>query len=90
MDEIKLGQQQGRGAAAESLLQSDLLRQVFLSLEQEYMTAWRNTRVADTQAREKLWQAVHIVNLVQDHLKKYIADGRLATKDLANIKYLKR
>ena len=90
MDEIKLGQQQGRGAAAESLLQSDLLREVFSYLETEYLNAWRNTRVADTQAREKLWQAVHIVNLVQDHLKKYVSDGKIASKDLANIKYLKR
>ena len=90
MDEIKLGQQQGRGAAAESLLQSDLLREVFSYLETEYLKAWRNTRVVDTEAREKLWQAVHIVNLVQDHLKKYVSDGKIASKDLANIKYLKR
>jgi len=90
MDEIKLGQQQGRGAAAEALLQSELLKEVFSYLETEYLLAWRNTRVADTQAREKLWQAVHIVNLVKDQLQKYVSDGKIASKDLANIKYLKR
>jgi hypothetical protein len=90
MDEIKLGQQQGRGAAAEALLQSELLKEVFSYLETEYLLAWRNTRVADTNAREKLWQAVHIVNLVKDQLHKYVSDGKIASKDLANIKYLKR
>lgn len=90
MDEIKLGQQQAKGARAYDLLSNDLLKEVFSYLETEYLKAWRNTRVKDTESREKLWQAVHIVNLVQDHLKKFVVDGRIATKDLAQVKYLKR
>ena len=90
MDEIELGKKQARGARAHDLLESPMLKEVFEYLETEYLKAWRNTRVMDTNSREKLWQAVQIVNLVQDQLKKYIVEGRIATKDLANIKYLKR
>ena len=90
MDEIKLGQLQGRGAAAAQLLESEMLKEVFAYLENEYLDAWKKTRVKDTESREKLWQAIQIVGLVQEQLKKWVVDGRIASKDLANIKYLKR
>ena len=90
MDEYELGRQQERGARAQELLNSDILKEAFVYLNDEYLRAWRNTRVRDTEAREKLWQAIHIVQLVQDHLGKWAVDGRIATKDLAQIKYLKR
>jgi hypothetical protein len=64
--------------------------EAFTYLNDEYLRAWRNTRVKDTEAREKLWQAIHIVQLVHDHLNKWAIDGRIASKDLASIKYLKR
>ncbi len=88
MDEIELGKLQDKGARAQDLLNSDLLREVFSYLETEYLTAWRNTRVSDTEAREKLWQAIHIVNLVQDHLKRFARDGKIAADDLERIKTL--
>lgn len=90
MDEIELGRQQHRGLRSHELLENETLKDAFKYLNDEYLKAWRNTRVRDTDAREKLWQAVHIVSLVQDHLKKWVVDGRIATKDLAQIKYLKR
>ena len=90
MDEIKLGQLQGRGAAAAQLLESEMLKEVFAYLETEYLEAWKRTRVKDIEPRERLWQAIQIVGLVQEQLKKWVVDGRIASKDLANIKYLKR
>jgi len=90
MDEIELSKQQLRGTRSQELLNSETLKAAFAYLNDEYLKAWRNTRVRDTEAREKLWQAIHIVQLVQDHLGKWVIDGRIATKDLASIKYLKR
>ncbi len=90
MDEFKAGAIQQKGLRAQELLNNDLLREVFTYLETEYLLAWRRTRVMDTQAREKLWQAVQIVGLVQDQLGKFVRDGKIATRDLASIKYLKR
>lgn len=90
MDEIKLGQAQARGARAEALLGSDVFKEVIAGLQADYIQAWKTTKARDSEAREKLWAAVNIVGLVRDHLVKYAQDGRIATKDLANIKYLKR
>ena len=89
MDEIAATAKQGKGARAEELLRNELLQESFKYLNDEYISAWRRTTVKDTEAREKLWQAVQIVGLVQDHLKKFVSDGKVSTKDLANIKYLK-
>ncbi len=90
MDEIKLGIVQGRGARAEELLRSDIFNETFAALEAEYIAAWRIVAVKDTQARERLWQAVNILGKVKDHLVTLAQNGRMATKDLAEIKYLKR
>ena len=89
MDEIKLSRAQGRGRQAEELLKNELLQETFKYLTDEYIAAWRRTAVKDTEGREKLWQAVQIVSLVNDHIRKFVDDGKIATKDLASIKYLK-
>lgn len=90
MDEFKLGKQQDIGARAQELLSSEMLQNVFAHLSAEYLGAWRNTRVNDVAARERLFQAINILDLVKDHLKVLAERGKMATKDLAQIKYLKR
>ena len=90
MDEIKLGQARERGARAEELLNSNALNECFDYLADEYLTAWRATRGGDVQARERLFQAINILDVVRGQLKTLAANGKLATKDLAAIKYPKR
>ena len=90
MDEISLGIKQERGARAEVLLRDELLTEAFDSLKAEYIRTWATTSVKEQDARERLWMAVNIIGKVQDHLKKMAADGRIATKDLSAIEYLKR
>lgn len=91
IDEIKAGKQQARGLAAQALLESETLKDVFAYLEAEYLDAWRNkTRVRDVEARENYWKAVHVLHKVQDHLKQLAIDGKIAARDLASIKYTKR
>lgn len=88
-DEIKLTQQQGKGQRAEELLRNELLQETFKTLEADYTNSWKITPVNDTLARERLWTAVNILIEMQNHIKKVARDGKLASKDLANIKYLK-
>lgn len=90
MDEIKLGKQQERGNRAQALLESEVLKEAFAYLHTEYMKAWRNTRSMDVQARERLFQAVNILDKVKDQLFIWSEEGKLASKDLAAIKYIKR
>jgi hypothetical protein len=90
MDEIKAVMAQGKAARAEELLRNELLQECFKYLHDDYISAWKRTAVRDNEAREKLWQAVQIVGLVQDHIRKFVIDGKIASRDLSNVKYLKR
>ena len=84
IDELKLGQQQNRGAAADALFNSELFQEAFAKLEASYMDAWRNeTNVKDVEARENYWRAIHVLGKVKNHLKQLINDGKVATRDLA-------
>ncbi len=85
MDEIKLGQAQERGVRAVALLENGLLREAFQYLESEYLQAWRSTKVLDTTSRERLWQAVQILGIIQEHLKSHVTHGRIAAADLRRL-----
>lgn len=90
MDEIELSKKQERGAQAEALLRNELLKETLNYLKSEYISAWLNTRPQDAEYRERFWQAAQIVGRIHDHITKFVTDGRIASKDLASVKYLKR
>jgi hypothetical protein len=90
LDEVRLSLQQGKGVRAQELLNSESFKETLTYLENEYMSAWRKCREQDTAARERLWTAVRVLDHIRAHLAKVAVDGRIATKDLAGIKYLKR
>jgi hypothetical protein len=71
-----------RGARAKAILTDELFSGSLIELENAYIKAWRETGVRDTDARERLWQAVQVVGKVRDHLSYMIGDGRLAQAEL--------
>ncbi len=84
-DESKLNAEAARGARAEILLRNELLQEAFTVLEARYVEEWRVTQFRDTDARERLWQAVNILRKVKDHLGATIANGKLAQRELDDI-----
>ncbi len=85
LDEIKLGQAQHRGIRAEELLNNSLLQETFTYLESTYLKAWRSTKSLQTVEREKLWQAIQILGIIQEHLKSHVTNGRIAAEDLRRL-----
>lgn len=85
MDEIKLGIAQHKGIRAQELLENSLLQETFQYLESEYLSAWRSTKVRETESREKLWQAIQILGIIQEHLKLHVTNGRVAAADLRRL-----
>ena len=71
-----------RRARAEELLGNELLQEAFAALEARYLEEWRVTQFRDTDARERLWQAVNVLRKVKDHLARIVSDGRLAQKEI--------
>ena len=90
MQELELGRREHRGKLAENLLNDELLQEAFQVIHDDYLGQWLRTDTKDTEIRERLWAAIRILGQVELHLKKVVRDGRLATSDLAKVKYLKR
>jgi hypothetical protein len=84
-DEIRLNADVTRAAQAEALLRNELLQEAFTGLEKQFVDAWRMTQVRDTDARERLWQAVNVVGKVQDALRGHVNNGKLAQRELEAI-----
>jgi hypothetical protein len=82
MTEDKLQASMTRGARAEALLKNELLQETFVTLERDYIEAWKTSSARDTDGRERLWQAVNVVGKVRDHLVKVANDGKLARRHL--------
>jgi hypothetical protein len=88
-DEIALTRAAERGARAHSLLGAELLNGSLRDLEEGYIKAWRETAARDTDARERLWQAVQVVGKVRDHLGSVVAGGKLAQRELNDLAQLR-
>ena len=83
--EDKLAAAIERGGRARTLLENELLRDAFKTLENDYTAAWKTWPAADRDGRERLWQAVNVLGKVRDHLARVVADGRLAQRELSDL-----
>jgi hypothetical protein len=81
-DDLALNKAAERGARAQRLLEDDLLVEALETLDREYTRAWRATAARDTDARERLWQAVQVVAKVRDHLIRVVNGGKLAQRQI--------
>ena len=81
-EEGKLSVAMARAARAQSLIEDELLTEAFAALETRYIEEWRASQFRDTDARERLWQAVNVLRKVKDHLSRIVADGRLAEREI--------
>jgi len=84
-DEIALARAGERAARADALMRDELLTEAFTALDRDYTKAWRETAARDTDARERLWQAVQVVAKVRDHLGHVLTNGRLARRELDDL-----
>ena len=84
-DEIALTRASERAARADVLLRDELLTEAFAVLDRDYTKAWRETAARDTDARERLWQAVQVVAKVRDHLGRALNNGKLAQRELDDL-----
>ena len=81
-EEGKLSAAIARAARAQALIEDELVQEAFAALEARYVEEWRGSQFRDTDARERLWQAVNVLRKVKDHLGRILADGRLAQREI--------
>ena len=76
MNEIDLHEKTARGAQAEELMRNELMQEAFKVVHAEYVSEWLRTDTKDTQGRERLWQAVRSLGLIELHIRKVARDGK--------------
>jgi hypothetical protein len=76
------GEAQARGARAADLLNNDLLKEAFQTLEEAYIKTWRETDATNQIGREKLFIAVNVVGKVREHLETVVSSGKVAAAQL--------
>jgi hypothetical protein len=81
----KLERQIERRARAEVLMRDKMLAEAFTALEAAYYEGWKNSKPAETAARERLWQAAQIVPIVRAHLALAIENGKVAQAEIDEV-----
>ena len=74
-----------KGQEAKDLLENPILVEAFAILEREYLKAWRQSKPADQEERERLWLAVGILEELQRHLRVVVENGMMAKRDIDKI-----
>lgn len=74
-----------RAAQASALLNNEILNESLAELETGYTSALFLTHINDTNARERLYQAVQVVRKVKDHLNAVVANGKIVQKEIEQI-----
>lgn len=81
---MSLESESAAGTRAKETL--DALSETFEALEREYFEAWKQCPQRDTEGRERLYMACQIVLKVREHLRSVSDTGKLARKQIDDIK----
>ena len=69
-----------REAQAKRLLDDDLLKEAFDTLEKDIMDSWVATSVDDGRARETCWLSIRLLSRIKVHLTSIVETGEMAKK----------
>ncbi len=84
-DETELRRDAARADRARALLSDELLTEAFEKLRAYYIDELIASPVSDAVRREKLFFAARVLPAVRNNLEKYLIDGTVAAKQLANL-----
>ena len=86
MDHNKLASEVSRGEKAKLLLDEPLIKEAFETLKKEFQDAILNTKHNEDEARRALWQAYHLTDRVENHLRTVMETGKLAATQINKLK----
>ena len=82
MNEGKARERLARGERAKALLRDEILTDSFTYLDEQFLQAWRQTPVNDTDARERLYYMSQALASVKGYIEGVVSDGKLAQATL--------
>ena len=86
MNEGKAREAINRASKAEALLKNELLQEGFDYLETQFIEAWRNSEVTDSESRERLYQLLKNLEALKGYFNTVIEDGKMANAQLEQVK----
>jgi hypothetical protein len=73
------------GDQARAVLENEAFDRAFITIEQEYIEAWKNSPARDTAGRESLYTTLRLLNKLKATLEAEMTDGRLASMELEHL-----
>ena len=75
-----------RGAKADALMRDPLWTETFDALAAGYAEAWAATAPSDAARREEIYRLQHALRAVKKHIEQVAAGGRIAVRELDELK----
>ena len=82
MNEGKARELVARGEKAAALMRNEILEEAFTSLETEFIQAWKQSSVEDSQNRERLYMLCQNLSAVKGYIENVVSSGKLAKSQL--------
>ena len=82
MNEGKARELVDRGEKAADLIRNEILEEAFTSLETEFIQAWKQSSVEDSQNRERLYMLCQNLSAVKGYIENVVSSGKLAKSQL--------
>ncbi len=86
MNENDLIREQTKGSKAKTILEDELFIETFSVLKESYEKEMVQTSYKDSEARTAIWVAWHQLDKVKSHLTEIMNTGKLASKQLQDLK----
>jgi|TARA_R110002020_G_scaffold154942_3_gene335652 hypothetical protein len=82
---MSLDDERQRGLLAETLRNNPLLKEIFQTLKDSYITDWSQTELSDVESREQSFYLLKSLNDIEGQIDSIISTGRLASQQMRNI-----
>jgi|TARA_R100000541_G_scaffold21445_4_gene31383 hypothetical protein len=82
---MELDEERERGLLAETLRNNPLLKEIFQTLKDSYITDWSQTELRDVESREQSFYLLKALNDMEGQIDSIISTGKLASQQMGNI-----
>ncbi len=86
MDEFKLTQELDRGSRAKDILENELYRESWDTVEQALIQKWRDCPIRDKEGQHELKLMLKLLQDAKGHLERVMESGKLAESRLQQLK----
>ena len=78
----KLREEVEKGKQVDALTKNPMFNEVFENLEEEFLTAWKMSKMQDNEERERIYYLYQSLLALKNALANLSANGRLAQNQL--------